>query len=117
VHTLPDFTGFANPSVLDDLVIIELSTAAPASLPMYPLSKAPFVNVEMVTLVGYGTTGDGVNGYISASSSFVTKHARQNHADVFLSDDERSGAREGFQWDFDGDHKRIYFFGKPCLIR
>ncbi len=113
VYTHPDFTGFANPSVLDDLAIIELSSAVPAGVPIYAVSADPFVNVETVTLVGYGTTGDGVSGYDSGSASFNVKRVGQNHADVFLSDDEGTGAREGFEWDFDGDHKKTNVFGRP----
>ncbi len=113
VYTHPDFSGFGRPSVLDDLAIIELSSPAPAGVPIYPVSTTPFVNIEEITLVGYGTTGDGVNGYIPGSASFTVKRDGQNHADVYMSDDEGSGAREGFQWDFDGDHKRTNVFGSP----
>ncbi len=84
-----------------------MDSAAPAGVPIYGLNTAPFVNIETVALVGYGTTGDGVDGYLSGSASFTVKRSGMNHADVYLSDDEGSGAREGFEWDLDGDHKKV----------
>jgi len=112
LHMHPDFTGFDNPSVLDDVAIVELSSPA-TGVPIYGISTAPFVNIETVTLAGYGTTGDGVNGYIPGSASFTDKRTGVNRADVYLSDDEGTGAREGFEWDFDGDHKKSNVFGAP----
>ena len=109
----PDFTGFANPSVLDDLTVVELSSAVPAGVPIYEINTAPFVNIETTTLVGYGTTGDGVSGYISGSATFTVKRTGMNHADVFLSDDEGTGTREGFEWDFDGAGNGSNVFGPP----
>jgi K319L-like, PKD domain/Trypsin len=113
LYTHPNFTGFANPSVLDDLAIVELSSPAPAGVPYYAINTAPFVGIETVTLVGYGTTGDAVNGYLGGSAGFTVKRGGRNHADVFLSDDEGTGAREGFEWDFDGGHKKTNVFGSP----
>jgi secreted trypsin-like serine protease len=107
----PDFTGFNNPSVLDDLAIVELSSAVPAGVPIYPINTAPFVNIETTTLVGYGTTGDGVSGYIAGSASFTVKRTGMNHADAYISDDEGSGAHEGFEWDFDGSQANTNVFG------
>jgi secreted trypsin-like serine protease len=116
VHLHPDFTGFANPSVLDDLAVLELASPAPPGVPIYAINTAPFINIETATLAGYGTTGDGVNGYIPGSASFTVKRTGMNHADVYLSDDEGSGAREGFQWDFDGSHKSTNVFGSPTAF-
>jgi len=95
------------------VAVVELSSTAPTGVPIYGLNTAPFVNIETVTLAGYGTTGDGVSGYIDGSATFTVKRTGQNRADVFLSDDEGTGAREGFQWDFDGDHKKTNVFGPP----
>jgi hypothetical protein len=116
VHVNPNFTGFGNPSVNDDLAIIELSTAVPTGVPTYSISTAPFTNIETVTLVGYGTTGNGVTGYISGSASFTTKRTGRNHADVYISDDEGSGAREVFEWDFDGSSSQSNVFGSTTAF-
>ena len=113
IYVHPDFTGFANPSVNDDLAVIELSQPVPAGVPIYGLSAEPFVNVETITLAGYGTTGDGVSGYEPDTASFTVKRVGWNNADVYISDDEGSGAREVFEFDFDGDGKKTNVFGPP----
>ena len=109
----PDFTGFANPSINDDLALIELSSAAPSGVPIYDLNTQPFINIETIDLVGYGTTGDGVTGYLANSASFTVKRSGSNHADAYISDDEGTGTREGFEFDFDGSHKKSNLFGPP----
>ena len=108
----PDWTGFANPSINDDVAVIELSSALPAGVPIYPLNTDPFVNIEMVTLVGYGLSGDGVNGY-TVSPSFSVKRVGLNRAEVYISDDEGSGSREVWELDFDGPRRKTNLFGRP----
>ncbi len=104
----PDWTGFANPYVNDDLAILTLSSPAPLGVPVYPLSSAPFTNAEVIVMAGYGTTGDGVTGYIPGSAYFFVKRTGQNLASVFEVDDEGSGAREVFLFDFDGPSGDFY---------
>lgn len=98
-----DFTGFGNPSVNDDLAIIELSQDLPSDIPSYPLSvRRPQAGL-VVQLVGYGETGDGANGYIAGSGTFNEKRVGYNEADLFFGDDEGlSGRIELWQYDFDG---------------
>jgi len=110
VHS--DWTGFSNPSTNDDVAVIELSVPLPAGVPIYSLNTDPFINIETVTMVGYGLSGDGVNGY-TVSPSFSVKRVGQNRADVYISDDEGSGSREGWEFDFDGQSKKTNLFGRP----
>jgi secreted trypsin-like serine protease len=98
----PNWTGFGNPNVNDDLCVITLSEDLPAGVPIYNLFTGVINAGTTFTAVGYGTTGDGVNGFISGSASFQTKRVGQNQMDQFLLDDEGSGNREIFQFDFDG---------------
>ena len=114
----PDFTGFGNPSINDDVAVIELSTPVSpigsAGVPTYALNTDPFVNIETVTLVGYGLSGDGVNGYdYELGTSLSIKRVGQNRAEVYISDDEGTGSREGWQLDFDGVIKKTNLYGPP----
>lgn len=98
----PDWTGFDHPSVNDDVAIVELAEPLPPGVPIYPLHADPFTAVETVTMVGYGRSGDGVSGYY-VSPSFVVKRVGSNQTDFYDVDDEGSGAREVFEFDFDGN--------------
>lgn len=115
IYLHPDFTGFGRPSVNDDLAVIELAAPIPAGVPIYPLHTDPFVRIETVTMVGYGLSGDGVNGF-TVGPSFSVKRIGNNHADVYIADDEGTAAREVFEFDFDGPHKRTNLFGSPTAF-
>ncbi len=96
----PSFAGFDN-GVHDDLAIITLSSAAGAGVPIYDIATSVLPTGTVMTLVGYGRTGDGLTGYIAGSSSTTTKRTGQNVYNSFLVDDEGSGQREVFLYDFD----------------
>jgi hypothetical protein len=96
----PDFTGFDN-GINDDLAIITLGSAANAGVPIYDLATSVLPTGTVMTLVGYGRTGDGVNGYLAGSSSTTTKRVGGNIYNTFIADDEGSGQREIFLYDFD----------------
>jgi len=102
VDVHPDYTGFNNPTINDDVAILTLSTPIPAGVAIYPMSGDPFTTSESIIMVGYGTTGDAINGFDSGSASFETKRTGQNLASGFEVDDEGSGDREVFVFDFDG---------------
>ncbi len=97
----PDYTGFNNPSINDDLAILTLDSPAPAGVPIYPLNNDPFITAELITMAGYGESGNGVEGFTVAPALDV-KRGGQNVASVFDLDDEGSGSREVFFFDFDG---------------
>jgi hypothetical protein len=111
----PDWTGFANPSVNDDLAVITLSSPVPAGIPIYPLYPNPVLPGDMLTLVGYGTSGDGVSGFF-VGASFTVKRSGKNVADLFGLDDEAPfTAIETFAFDFDDPAGVLGFVGGPSL--
>lgn len=95
----PDFTGFDNPAINDDLAIITLSSPLPAGVPIYEIAAVPMLTYSL-TLAGYGTSGDGVDGY-SVDPSFSVKRWGRNQLEAHRLDDELSGAREVFFYDFE----------------
>jgi hypothetical protein len=96
----PDFDGFNNPEgiVNDDLFIFKLATPAPVTpIPIY----GGEVQVgDELTLVGFGRSGDGVNGY-TVDASLSVKREGKNAVDGFGDDDEGSGTMEIYLADFD----------------
>jgi hypothetical protein len=97
----PDFTGFAQPAVNDDLAIITLTDALPPEIPIYPPFRGPVASAEVITLVGYGQSGTGVDGLTVAASQLV-RRVGGNAADSFLFDDESQPTLEVWRVDFDG---------------
>lgn len=115
----PDFTGFANPSVNDDLAILKFSGTLPAGVPVYPLYTGDLTGATL-TMVGYGQSGDGTTGYY-VSPSFTVKRVGGNVADAFYTQDDSkpttsaAGAKEVFRFDFDGLTSSTNYFGGPTL--
>ena len=101
IHLHPDYTGFSNPTVNDDIAVIELSEPLPAGVPYYPLFTDNFVGGTEITMVGYGTSGDAVNGYY-INPEFDVKRVGWQNADVSYADDEGAGLPEVFRFDMDG---------------
>lgn len=102
IHLHPDYTGFANPFVNDDMAIIELNAPLPAGVPIYPIFDTPFTSVQTITMVGYGQSGTGTSSSYTVGAAFDVKRVGQNQADAVELDDEGSGSAEVFQIDFDG---------------
>ena len=98
----PTYTGFDNPALNDDVSVLTLSSPAPAGVPIYPRSTAPVTIAQQLVLAGYGTTGTGTGGSVPDSSNFFVKHTGQNVTATFDPDDEGSGSREIYVFDFDG---------------
>jgi hypothetical protein len=108
----PDFGGFgicpdgSRLCLNDDLAIVRLSVALPATIPTYLIYDQPVTPGTVFTMVGYGTTGNGIDGYTADSSSFFIKRIGANVFDVFDRDDEQNFANtsppEVFGYDFDG---------------
>lgn len=97
----PDFTGFNQPSVLDDLAVISMHWPLGDEVPVYDLFRGDPAAGDVVDLVGYGRSGDGKWGY-SLPSSPTVKRSGSNVIDAYLIDDEGSGLRQGYEYDFDG---------------
>jgi len=112
----PNFTGFANPSVNDDLIIITLNQPIPSSIPIYPLYTGQLINGQLITPVGYGRSGFGdVGDTIGANPS--NKRVGQNLAEQFVTDDDNPASTvvEVFQYDFDGPTGATNCFGGGTL--
>jgi Trypsin/PEP-CTERM motif len=122
----PDYVGFglcpdlvAGRCFNDDLAVITLSpTQVPAWVPTYAIGGLDATRPH--TMVGYGTSGNGVVGPTTSASYFI-KRVGGNHADVFFANDELlfSGPSEVWQSDFDGNgvdtHCAAYGLCSPVL--
>ena len=104
-----DYQGFGNcPAgvsgfcVNDDIAVITLSSDAPAAAKIYKVSTAPVVEGTRIMMAGYGTSGNGHDGY-NISPDYRIKRTGQNYMDVYEGDDEGvSGKPELYYADFDG---------------
>jgi hypothetical protein len=106
----PDYTGFKNPKVNDDLAVIKLANPLPAGVPIYPIFADPFDPGELINMVGYGRSGAPGDGY-TIGPDFSVKRSGLNQADVAVLDDEGSGSKEVFKFDFDGPTSATNWFG------
>ena len=108
----PDYQGFgfcpagvAGFCVNDDIAILRLNRTAPVDAKTYKLFGGPVSEGTTFTMVGYGTTGDGLNGY-TAGPDFRIKRKGQNVFDFAETNDEAgfsaSSAEEVWYADFDG---------------
>jgi hypothetical protein len=100
--------------VNDDISVITLGADAPASAKIYKIAANPLLAGTHITMAGYGTSGDGDNGYY-VSPSFRIKRTGENYVDLFDRDDELgfTGAKEVYYADFDGGGRDTFcdYFG------
>jgi hypothetical protein len=106
----PDYTGFNNPAINDDIAVITLGEPIPAGVPIYPMVDEPFVHVEGIIMAGYGRSGNGVTGD-TVGASFFVKRTGQNLVTRAQLDDEGSGLLEVFAYDFDGPDANTDAYG------
>lgn len=104
----PDYQGFgvcpggrAGQCLNDDVAVVTLNRDAPANAKVYKLAANGLVAGQHITMAGYGTSGNGVDGF-SVEPEFHIKRTGENHADFLLNDDERRGQKEVYYADFDG---------------
>lgn len=114
VSVHPQYTGFSNPTVNDDLIIITLTQPIPSSIPIYPLYVGTVTNGQLIIPAGYGATGHGDTG-VGGPTGVSIKRTGQNRAEQFFNDDEGSGVLELFQYDFDGPTAGTNVFGGLTL--
>lgn len=117
IHVNPGYQGFvpaADGIVHDDLAIVELSQPAPQGVPYYTPFLGETTPGTVLTFVGYGATGDGVNG-VSNQNAPNTKRVGRNAADMFALDEDGSGLVEAFLFDFDGPDASTNRFGGLTL--
>jgi hypothetical protein len=115
----PDYQGFnycpdgSKGCLNDDISVITLSQDAPASAKIYKVATSPVSEGTHIIMAGYGTTGDGVNGYIPGSADFFVKRTGENYMDLFDGNDEAgfTGAAEVWYADFDGGGKDTFCTG------
>jgi hypothetical protein len=108
----PDYQGFGHcPAGVDgfcandDVSVITLAKDAPANVQVYGIANNEMETGQQVTMVGYGTTGNGVDGF-TAGPSFFTKRVGYNVMDIFDANDEQNfdgGKKEVWYADFDGN--------------
>ena len=101
VQLNPDFTGFGNPAVNDDLAVVTLELPIPTGVPIYEIWPSVLGTGARLELVGYGKSGYGTSGYTTSASS-ITKRLGANKMDNRANDDEGSGLYEVWRGDFDG---------------
>lgn len=90
--------------VNDDVAVITMAYDAPASAKIYSIGAMGLSEGQLITMAGYGTSGDGWNGD-TVSPSFAVKRSGQNYMDLFDRDDEQgfaAGPNEVWYADFDG---------------
>jgi hypothetical protein len=91
--------------VNDDIAVITLSQDAPATAKIYKTYVGDVGAGQLITMAGYGTSGDGMLGYY-VSPDFRIKRSGQNYMDLFDLDDEQNfsaGKQEVWYADFDGN--------------
>ena len=86
------FTGFGNPSVNDDLALLRLANPLPVGLGYPTLGSGAGIG-DVITLVGFGRSGNSTN------ASLTDRRYGSNVIDRFNLDDEGSGAFEIFRCD------------------
>lgn len=88
----------------DDVAVITLGQNAPTSARVYNVWGGDVNTGQLATMVGYGTSGDGLSGYY-VGPNFRIKRSGQNVMDLFDLDDEMGfagGMKEVWYADFDG---------------
>ncbi len=102
VHVNPGYSGFTpgpDGLVRNDLAIVELSEPVASGVSTYPIYPSALTNGTVLTLVGYGGPGDGINGDAPGGNTH-TKRIGANAADLLIPGS--SGNAEVFMFDFDG---------------
>ncbi|MGJ3246914.1 MAG: SdrD B-like domain-containing protein [Elainellaceae cyanobacterium] len=102
LNLFPEYAGFSN-GLNNDLAIVTLSDDLPANVPIYSLFREPLPPDTILTMVGYGTTGNGLVGFVEGTASAAIKRIGQNQIeDTTLLTQFIPDIRENFLFDFDG---------------
>ena len=107
-----DYKGFGNCPVgvpgfcvNDDIAVITMNADAPDTAKIYRAYTGPVATGQLITMVGYGRSGDGVSGFY-VDPAFRIKRSGGNHMDLFDLNDEQNfvaGPQEVWYADFDGN--------------
>ena len=108
--------------VNDDVAIVRLSQRAPDDAKIYKIHNGPVSEGSVFKMVGYGTSGDGWNGY-TVSPAFRVKRSGSNVFDFAETNDEAGfasgSAKEVWYADFDGvlpDGTAVDTFCDPSVL-
>jgi len=105
VHVHPDYAGFRADQrtgfVHDDLAIVRLSSPLPFGVTLYRIYPQPLPPRTVITLVGYGASGDGINGITTPGQPSV-KRVGRNVLDRVMRDNGGRSVFEIYLFDFDG---------------
>lgn len=100
----------------DDVAVVTLGQDAPKEAKIYKIASTELLAGTRIIMAGYGTSGDGINGY-TVSPAFRVKRSGENYVDAFTGDDEhnRTGRNEIWYADFDGNgHDTFCEWGVAC---
>lgn len=117
IYVHPDYEGSASGRMNDDLAVIRLAEPLPVGVPIYKLADPNWLNIAPVIMVGYGTSGDGVNGY-TEPPNFNDKRVGANLIESAELDDEGGPEVEIILSDFEyeGDPDRYDLLGIPFVF-
>jgi Ca2+-binding RTX toxin-like protein len=111
LQIFPGYTGFSS-TINNDLAIVTLSEDLPANVPIYNLYRDPLLAGTTLTMVGYGTAGNGVDGLLEDSASASIKRSGKNQVeDTSLLEILIPDLGESFLIDFDGPDATTNTFG------
>ena len=117
-HIHPDYGGFRPDArtgfVHDDVAIVRLASPLPFGVALYPIYPQPLPARTVITLVGYGASGDGINGITTAGHPSV-KRVGKNVLDRVVRDNGGRGVFEIYLFDFDGSDVTSNRIGGPTL--
>lgn len=86
VCSATDGSGFSGGCLNDDIAILTLESDVPAGTEIYDFYTGDIDSGELFTMVGYGTTGNGVEGY-TGSPDWTNKRFGFNIPEYFDCDD------------------------------
>jgi hypothetical protein len=100
VFVPPGYNGFDPLHPAGDLALLRLVEAVPAGIPIYDIWRAPLRVGTILTLVGYGASGNGDVG-VTTDPNPTIKRVGRNVVDHFVKD-AATGKAAIYYFDFDG---------------
>ncbi|MBR9791986.1 MAG: trypsin-like serine protease [Gammaproteobacteria bacterium] len=79
--------GFSGGCLNDDIAILTLEEDIPAGVEIYDFYTGDIDSGDLFTMVGHGTTGNGLDGYTAFSSDWTNKRYGFNIPEFFDCDD------------------------------
>jgi secreted trypsin-like serine protease len=111
----PSYSGFRKDGIaFNDIALVRLSSGLPPSTPIYGLLSEPAEIGTIITLVGYGASGNGAKG-ITVPAGATVKRVGQNVIDLFLPAARRFEFPKAYLFDFDDPAGRLGAMGGPSL--